>query len=83
MTPIREFPLIYYTVCFLGQVFARRALGKLDELSKLEKLSGIQSSPETQRAFKEATIKVRMRLGVEKYLCLKEGLAISVLFCNN
>lgn len=51
-------------MCFLGQVFARRALGKIDELGKLEKLSG-SSSPESQRAFKDATIKVRMRLRVE------------------
>ncbi|KAF5908404.1 cilia- and flagella-associated protein 54 [Clarias magur] len=41
-----------------GEVFARRALAKIDELGKLEKLSGFPSSPETKRAFKEATIKV-------------------------
>ncbi|XP_053506290.1 cilia- and flagella-associated protein 54 isoform X2 [Ictalurus furcatus] len=41
-----------------AEVFARRALGKIDELGKLEKLSGFPSSPETKRAFKDATIKV-------------------------
>ncbi|XP_053544209.1 cilia- and flagella-associated protein 54 [Ictalurus punctatus] len=41
-----------------AEMFARRALGKIDELGKLEKLSGFPSSPETKRAFKDATIKV-------------------------
>ncbi|KAB5542294.1 hypothetical protein PHYPO_G00089970 [Pangasianodon hypophthalmus] len=41
-----------------AEVFARRALGKIDELGKLEKLSGFPSSPDTTRAFKDATIKV-------------------------
>lgn len=54
---------------FFGQVFARRALGKIDELGKLEKLSGFPSSPETKRAFKDATIKVWMKLIFEKDFC--------------
>ncbi|XP_060759219.1 cilia- and flagella-associated protein 54 [Neoarius graeffei] len=41
-----------------AEVFARRALGKIDELGKLEKLSGVPSSPDTKQAFKDATIKV-------------------------
>uniref|UniRef100_A0A3B4D9J8 Cilia and flagella associated protein 54 n=1 Tax=Pygocentrus nattereri TaxID=42514 RepID=A0A3B4D9J8_PYGNA len=41
-----------------AEVFARRALGKVSELGKLEELSGSPSSAETQRAFKEATIKL-------------------------
>ncbi|XP_047660100.1 cilia- and flagella-associated protein 54 isoform X2 [Tachysurus fulvidraco] len=58
---------LYCSVCecyYAGQaavqaeMFARRALVKIDELGKLEKLSGFPSSPETMRAFKEATIKV-------------------------
>ena len=44
------------------QVFARRALGKISELGKLEEMSGLPSSAETQRAFKEATIKVCVKL---------------------
>ncbi|GAA6097241.1 cilia- and flagella-associated protein 54 isoform X3 [Tachysurus ichikawai] len=58
---------LYCSVCecyYAGQaavqaeMFARRALVKIDELGKLEKLSGFPSSPETMQAFKEATIKV-------------------------
>ncbi|XP_036433426.1 cilia- and flagella-associated protein 54 [Colossoma macropomum] len=41
-----------------AEVFARRALGKISELGKLEEMSGLPSSAETQRAFKEATIKL-------------------------
>ncbi|KAI4876053.1 hypothetical protein NFI96_030101 [Prochilodus magdalenae] len=41
-----------------AEVFARRALGKISELGKLEAMSGSASSAETQRAFKEATIKL-------------------------
>lgn len=51
-----------YTVSFPGQVFARRALAKINELGKLEKMSGFPTSPETRRAFKDATIKVCMKL---------------------
>ncbi|XP_007232340.4 cilia- and flagella-associated protein 54 isoform X1 [Astyanax mexicanus] len=41
-----------------AEVFARRALGKISELATLEDMSGSLSSAETQRAFKEATIKL-------------------------
>ncbi|KTG47578.1 hypothetical protein cypCar_00019462 [Cyprinus carpio] len=40
-----------------AEVFARRALGKISELAKLEEMTGSQVSLETQQAFKEATIK--------------------------
>ncbi|XP_051974973.1 cilia- and flagella-associated protein 54 [Xyrauchen texanus] len=41
-----------------AEVFARRALGKISELAKLEEMTGAQMSFETQQAFKEATIKL-------------------------
>ncbi|XP_026065483.1 cilia- and flagella-associated protein 54 isoform X3 [Carassius auratus] len=41
-----------------AEVFARRALGKISELAKLEEMTGSQVSLETQQAFKEATIKL-------------------------
>ncbi|KAG7454748.1 hypothetical protein MATL_G00263130 [Megalops atlanticus] len=41
-----------------AEVFARRALGKVNELGKLLELSGSPASSETQAAFKEATIKL-------------------------
>ncbi|XP_072529245.1 cilia- and flagella-associated protein 54 [Salminus brasiliensis] len=41
-----------------AEVFARRALGKISKLAELEDLSVSPSSAETQRAFKEATIKL-------------------------
>jgi len=41
--------------CF--QEFARRALGKINELAKLEEQKEVPATRETQRAFKEASIK--------------------------
>ncbi|KAK7149598.1 hypothetical protein R3I94_009044 [Phoxinus phoxinus] len=41
-----------------AEVFARRALGKISELAKLEEITGSQVSFETQQAYKEATIKL-------------------------
>ncbi|XP_058629752.1 cilia- and flagella-associated protein 54-like isoform X3 [Onychostoma macrolepis] len=41
-----------------AEVFARRALGKISELAKLEEMTGSQVSFETQQAYKEATIKL-------------------------
>lgn len=55
-----------HCVFYFGQVFARRALGKIDELGKLEKLSGVPSSPDTKRAFKDATIKVWMNSSLKR-----------------
>ncbi|RXN21254.1 cilia- and flagella-associated 54 [Labeo rohita] len=40
-----------------AEVFARRALGKISELAKLEEMTGSQVSFETQQAYKQATIK--------------------------
>lgn len=45
-----------------AEVFARRALGKVSELGKLEEMSGLPATTETQRAYKVATIKVWDRL---------------------
>lgn len=64
-----EFSFIHYIVSFLAQVFARRALGKINELAKLENMSSFPSSPETKRAFKEATIKVWVKLNFVMYFC--------------
>ncbi|XP_042355674.1 cilia- and flagella-associated protein 54-like [Plectropomus leopardus] len=41
-----------------AEEFARRALGKIDELAKQEEQNGISATRETQRAFKEASIKL-------------------------
>ncbi|XP_020307860.2 cilia- and flagella-associated protein 54 [Oncorhynchus kisutch] len=41
-----------------AEVFARRALGKVSELGKLEEMSGLPATTETQRAYKVATIKL-------------------------
>ncbi|KAF7693959.1 hypothetical protein HF521_007712 [Silurus meridionalis] len=41
-----------------AEVFARQALAKIDELGKLQKMTGLPSTPETNQAFKDATIKV-------------------------
>lgn len=41
--------------CF--QEFARRALGKINELAKMEGQSDVPATRETQRAYKEASIK--------------------------
>ncbi|TRY60516.1 hypothetical protein DNTS_001486 [Danionella cerebrum] len=40
-----------------AEVFARRALDKINELAKLEETTGSEISLETQQAYKEATIK--------------------------
>lgn len=41
-----------------GEVFARRALIKIEELKQLENMSSSPLSPETKRLFKEATVKM-------------------------
>ncbi|XP_073695305.1 cilia- and flagella-associated protein 54 [Garra rufa] len=43
-----------------AEVFARRALGKISELAKLEEMTGSQVSFETQQAYKQATIKLAL-----------------------
>uniref|UniRef100_A0A667YSX1 Uncharacterized protein n=1 Tax=Myripristis murdjan TaxID=586833 RepID=A0A667YSX1_9TELE len=45
-----------------AEVFARRALGKINELAKLEEQSGVPATRETQRAYKEASIKLATML---------------------
>ncbi|KAM4620352.1 cilia- and flagella-associated protein 54 [Polymixia lowei] len=45
-----------------AEVFARRALGKISDLAKLEEQSEIPVTTETQRAYKEATIKMAAML---------------------
>ncbi|XP_034745298.1 cilia- and flagella-associated protein 54-like isoform X2 [Etheostoma cragini] len=41
-----------------AEEFARRALGKINELAKLEEQNKVPATRETQRAFKEASIKL-------------------------
>ncbi|CAK6953846.1 cilia- and flagella-associated protein 54-like [Scomber scombrus] len=41
-----------------AEEFARRALGKINDLAELEQQSGVLATRETQRAFKEASIKL-------------------------
>ncbi|GLD46802.1 cilia- and flagella-associated protein 54 isoform X4 [Lates japonicus] len=41
-----------------AEEFARRALGKINELAKLEEQSEVPATRETQRAYKEASIKL-------------------------
>ncbi|XP_051793490.1 cilia- and flagella-associated protein 54 isoform X2 [Acanthochromis polyacanthus] len=41
-----------------AEEFARRALGKINELAKLEEQSGVPTTRETQRAYKEASVKL-------------------------
>ncbi|KAG9490483.1 hypothetical protein GDO78_006036 [Eleutherodactylus coqui] len=41
-----------------GEVFARRALGKISELSQLEHMSDSSYNEETKKAFKESTLKM-------------------------
>ncbi|XP_075456664.1 cilia- and flagella-associated protein 54 isoform X2 [Ascaphus truei] len=41
-----------------GEVFARRALGKINELSQLENMSNSSYSEEAKKAFREATTKM-------------------------
>ena len=43
----------------LAEVFARRALGKVSELIQLQSISSTPQSKDTERAYKEAAIKVR------------------------
>ncbi|CAB1315777.1 unnamed protein product, partial [Coregonus sp. 'balchen'] len=61
-----------------AEVFARRALGKVSELGKLEEMSGLPSTTETQRAYKVATIKrVLMELfegNAAQFLAIVEAL---------
>ncbi|KAI1882318.1 hypothetical protein AGOR_G00249440 [Albula goreensis] len=54
----------YYS-CQAGvqaEVFARRALGKVNELAKLQEMTGSPPSTQTQAAFKEATIKLAVMM---------------------
>ncbi|XP_072097440.1 cilia- and flagella-associated protein 54 isoform X4 [Mobula birostris] len=46
----------------LGETFARRALGKISELNRLEIMSSSPPSPETTKIFREATIKVSVMI---------------------
>ncbi|XP_019903314.2 cilia- and flagella-associated protein 54 isoform X2 [Esox lucius] len=41
-----------------AEAFARRALCKVSELGKLEEMSGLAATTETQRTYKEATVKL-------------------------
>ena len=41
------------------QSFARRALGKVNELSQLEKISAAPPSSDVEAVFRQATVKVR------------------------
>ncbi|KAM8971997.1 cilia- and flagella-associated protein 54 [Pelodytes ibericus] len=45
-----------------GEVFARRALSKISELSQLENMSNASFSEETKNAFKEATSKMAVMI---------------------
>lgn len=49
----------------LAEVLARRALGKVSELIQLQNMSSTPQSKETERAYKEAAIKVREGKGEE------------------
>ncbi|XP_069766069.1 cilia- and flagella-associated protein 54 [Narcine bancroftii] len=62
---------LYTTVCqcyydcnsgILGETFARRALGKISELSQLEMMSSSPQSPETIKTFREVTVKVSVMI---------------------
>lgn len=46
----------------LGETFARRALGKISELSHLEIINSSPQTPETRQAFREATVKVSLMI---------------------
>ncbi|KAM3601812.1 uncharacterized protein V6R79_019265 [Siganus canaliculatus] len=41
-----------------AEEFARRAIGKISELAKMQEQSGVPATRETQRAYKEASIKL-------------------------
>ncbi|XP_063302214.1 cilia- and flagella-associated protein 54 [Pelobates fuscus] len=45
-----------------GEVFARRALSKINELSQLENMSNASFSQEAKNAFKEATLKMAVMI---------------------
>ncbi|KAG8578276.1 hypothetical protein GDO81_010441 [Engystomops pustulosus] len=45
-----------------GEVFARRALGKISELSQLENMSDSSYNEETKKAFKESTLKMAVMI---------------------
>ncbi|KAM3924792.1 cilia- and flagella-associated protein 54 [Leptodactylus fuscus] len=45
-----------------GEVFARRALGKISELSQLEHMSDSSYNEETKKAFKESTLKMAVMI---------------------
>lgn len=50
-----------YYDCMVGdkaEAFARRALQKINELSKLESMSDMDANPNTEITFRHATIKV-------------------------
>lgn len=49
--------------CF--QEFARRALGKIHELQNMEEQSDVPAATNTQRAYKEASVKAETSLIVE------------------
>lgn len=45
-------------IIVLFQTFARRALGKVNELSQLERISSAPPSAEIEAVFRQATVKV-------------------------
>lgn len=50
-----------YYDCVAGEkaeAFARRALHKINELSKLESMSDTKPNPDTEAVFRQATVKV-------------------------
>lgn len=47
-----------YIFKFFGQIFARRGLIKIDELKQLEDISSSPENTETEKIFREATLKV-------------------------
>ncbi|XP_078410764.1 cilia- and flagella-associated protein 54 [Cetorhinus maximus] len=46
----------------LAETFARRALGKISELSQMETLGSSPQTPEVAKAFREATVKVSVMI---------------------
>lgn len=74
-----------------SQEFARRALGKINELAKLGEHSEVPATRETQRAYKDASIKARnLSLRYISTLCCCDKMlflsvldtAISILTCS-
>lgn len=49
-------------IIVLFQTFARRALGKVNELSQLERISSAPPSAEIEAVFRQATVKVNKLL---------------------